>query len=260
MHRNEVLGKILGEGLVPILVDDRLPAESCAEQVLASGLEVIEVSCRHPIALKVIGEIKKRFPQLAVGAASLIEDGRYLNAIRAAGGNVPGIEQAAGAGADFLVSMLPFRRGTYDKFARTHVIIPGVATPGEAQQALDWGANLVKFCNPHLLGGPEFFRGIDAASHRGFPFFITGGIRPEAVGEYVEAQVLVFAAGFDIILGEWYARADGRAATNLLRDALGRYTTAIRRARRQHQGQIPFESKDPAAIAAASGRCLNESP
>jgi len=258
MHRNEALGKILFGGFVPIVVDDRLPAEACAEQVLAAGLEAVEVSCRHPDALAVIGRLKARLPRLAVGAASLIEDGRYLEHLWAAGRSVPNIKQAADAGADFLVSMLPFRQPTYERFSRTHVTIPGVATPGEAQQALDWGANLMKFCSPHLLGGPAFFRGIDAASHRGLPFFTTGGIRPKVIDDYVEAQVLVFAAGFDIILGDAYAQMAQQFAPERLGEALGAYVAAIREARKRHQGHIPFDSKDAAAIAAASGRCLNE--
>ena len=257
MNRNEVLGKLLAGGLVPIFVDGRLDEERCTKEVLAAGLEAVEVSCRHPRAMEVIARLKKAHPRLAVGAASLIEDGRYRDWLWSAGRRVPSIAEAAEAGADFLVSLLPFRRETHERYGRSHVTIPGVTTPGEAHQALDWGANLVKFSGLQALGGPAYLRGMDAATHRGFPFFVTGGMRPETIGPYVEAQALVFGAGFDIILGEDYQAASRRFTPAVLRKSLARYTAAIAEARAKHQPSVPFASKDPAAIAAASGRCLN---
>lgn len=256
MNRNEVLGKIVCGGLVPIVVDDRLPAEACAEAVLQAGLEALEISCRHPRSLEAIGRVKARFPNLAVGAASLIEDGPYRDFL-AKGKAVPTIDEAAGAGADFLVSLLPFREPTYAKHAASRVIISGVTTPGEAHQALDWGANLVKFSGLQTAGGPACLRGMDAATHRGFPFFVTGGMRPEVIGPYVEAQVLVFGAGFDIILGAELDAMSRRFAPGVLTKALGRYTAAIAEARAKHMPGVPFTGKDPFAIAATSGRYLN---
>jgi hypothetical protein len=70
--------------------------------------------------------------------------------------------------------------------------------------------------------------------------------------------VLVFAGGFDIILGESYAQMTQQFAPARVREPLAAYVAAIREARRRHQPHIPFDSKDPSAIAAASGRCLNK--
>ena len=258
MTRNEVLGKIVGGGLVPIFVDGRFDEEACAKEALRAGLEAVEVSCRHPRAMEVIARLKKSHPRLAVGAASLIEDGRYRDWLWSAGKRVPSIAEAAEAGADFLVSLLPFRQETLQRFAASHVIISGVTTPGEAHQALDWGANLVKFSGLAALGGPAWLAGMDGATHKGFPFFVTGGMRPESIGPYVEAQVLVFGAGFEVILGEENCQALARKFTPApLRKALARYTAALAEARSKYQPGVPFASKDPAAIAAASGRCLN---
>jgi 2-dehydro-3-deoxyphosphogluconate aldolase/(4S)-4-hydroxy-2-oxoglutarate aldolase len=257
MDKNAVLGTILRAGLVPVLVDDRLPAMRCVEALLDAGVGAMEVSLRHPRVLDVVREVKREAPDFAVGGASLLEEGRYLDWVRAAGRPLPGIAEAVDAGADFLVSLLPFREATYARYSSSHVIIPGVATPGEAHRALDWGANLVKFINPHLSGGPAFFRGMDAATHRGFPFFTTGGIRPDVIPGYVEAHVLVFACGFEVILGDDCDAMARRWDAGLVRDALAAYTGAIREARQRCEPGVPFESGDAAAIARASGRCLN---
>lgn len=257
MNRDECLGKILRGGLVPIVIDDNLPEEACLEEVLAAGIEAVEVSCRHPRAVELIVRLKARFgDRLAVGGASLIEDGPYRDGLRAAGKAVPHIAEAA-QDADFLVSLLPFREITYQRYARSHVLIPGVATPGEAHQALDWGANLVKFVAPQLAGGPAYLRGMDAATHRGFPFFVTGGMRPEVLDSYVQAQTLVFGAGFDLILSGDYARMHEQFDPATLRRALTAYAAALGEARRKHQPSVPFASGDAAAISAASGRFMN---
>ncbi len=257
MQKNEVLGKILYTGFLPVVIYDRLPVLSCIARVVEAGIEAVEISCRHPQALSLIQQAKKEFPDLAVGAASLIEDGKYRDFIVASGHPLPSIEEVVDVGCDLLVSMLPFREHTYTKYSDTHVIMPGVATPGQAHQALDWGANLVKFVNPKLLGGPTYFRSIDAATHRGLPIFVTGGIRPEIISDYIEANVLVVGAGFDLILDRQYVAMQEDFNENRLLDALKEYVAAVETARQEYQPHIPFAGKDPVAIAAASGRCLN---
>jgi len=257
MTRNETLGKILRRGFVPIVIHDRLPPLECLQVVLEAGIEAMEISCRHPQALALIEEAKRRFPELAVGAATLIEDGRLRAWINATGRPVPAIDEVVDAGADFLVSLLPFREATYERHAHTHVIISGVATPGEGQQALDWGANLLKFVNPRLLGGPDYFRGLDPATYKSFPFFVTGGMRPELLPGYIEANILAVGAGFDLILGDDYAGQQDDFRPADLREALAAYVGVLEEARAQFQPDIPFATGDAVAIAAASGRCLN---
>ena len=257
MTRAETLGKILYRGFVPIILDDELPVMDCLEQMLALGIEAVEMSCRNPQALMLIQEAKRRFPDLAVGAATLLEDGRMRDAVNAAGRPVPSVPQVVDAGADFLVSLLPFRQATYERFGATHIIISGVTTPGEGHQALDWGANLLKFSNPHLLGGPDFFRGIDPATYNSFPFFLTGGMKYENIPAYVAANVLAFGAGLNMVLGPDYVPMQRFYDADTLRDRLTPYLQTLARTRGQHQAGVPFESKDPRAIAAACGRCLN---
>ena len=257
MTKNETLGKILYRGFVPIVIQDLLPPMECLGLVLEAGIEAVEISCRHPEALSLIGQAKAEFPDMAVGAATLLESGKMRDWVNASGRPVPSIDEVVDAGADFLVSLLPFREQTYVKYAATHAIISGVATPGECQQALDWGANILKFVNPRLLGGPDFFRGLDPATYRAFPFFVTGGMRPELLPAYVEANILAVGAGFDLVLSDDYDRMQESFDAETLRAALVSYVQALGEARAQHQADIPFDGRDATAIAQASGRCLN---
>ena len=253
----ETLGKILYRGFVPIIVGDDLPPMRTIEQIAAVGIEVVEISCRRPEATRFIAEAKREFPQLAVGAATLLEEGRMRDFVNGTGHYVPTIAEAVDAGADFIVSLLPFREPTYERYAGQVGIVAGVKTPGEAAQALDWGANLLKFVTPHLVGGPEFFTAMDPATYRCFPFFVTGGMKHDVLPGYVAAGVLAFGAGFDLILGPEYRSCQAVFEAETVRQGLTSYLRTLDRTRRQYQEHIPFAGKDAAAIARASGRCLN---
>lgn len=257
MKKATVLTKILCKGILPIVVPDTLPPMKCLEALMKSGVEAVEVSCRNPKAGEIIKEGKKEFPEMAIGAASLIEDGLYRKHLVNCGNVVPTIDEMIELGSDFLVSLLPFRAKTYEKYSKEYVIISGVATAGEAQQALDFGANFVKFVNLKLSGGPDYFKGIDPASHRGFPFFVSGGMTPDNIPGYVEAKVLVFGAGFDMILNKDYESMKKNFDGKVLLKGIKAYVDAIAAARRIYMKNVPFESRDIKAIIKASGRCLN---
>lgn len=257
MDKHTTLAGILRHGLVPVLLQDKLPPLQCLEQMLEVGLGAVEISCRHPEALQLIALTKRQFPDLAVGAATLVEEGRLRQWIVARGHPLPSIQQVVEAGADFLVSLLPFREATYANFAPTRIIVSGVSTPGEAHQALDWGANLLKFTNPHLIGGPDFFRGLDPATYGTFPYVVSGGMRANVAAGYIEAGVLAVAAGMDQILGAEYTALQEAYDEYVVREKLSEYVATIARARGRAQPHVPYESGDLMAIQQATGRCLN---
>lgn len=257
MTVSEAIGKILYRGLVPIIVGDDLPPLQCVEQIAAVGIEAVEISCRRPEATRFISEAKRQFPHLAVGAATLLEDGRMRGFVSSTSHYIPTIDEAVEAGADFIVSPAPFREGTYQKFAGRVGIIAGVTSPGEAAQALDWGANLLQFVNPHLIGGAEFFRALDPATYRAFPFFVSGGMKYDVLPPYVAAEVLAFGAGFDLILGADYRSVQAVFDSERIQEGLKSYLRTIDRTRAQYQQHVPFASRDANQIAKASGRCLN---
>ena len=64
-------------------------------------------------------------------------------------------------------------------------------------------------------------------------------------------------AGFDLILGPDYQAMQDDFDAGRLRDAVVAYVEVLDAARAEHQAHIPFASRDAAAIARASGRCLN---
>jgi len=199
--KKRALGRLLRQGFLPNMIKDRLPPEAAVEAAVAAGIEAVEISCRRPDTIELLKRLRKSFTGVSFGVSSLIEDGPYFDFLQARGPRFPSIAEAADAGADFLVSALPFSEATYTRYRDSHVIVAGVGSAAEGNRALDLGANLLKFVNPHLLGGPEFFRAMDLATFRTFPYFVTGALKSYHVGGYVSIGALAVGVNFDQILG-----------------------------------------------------------
>ena len=76
--------------VIPVLViEDVAHARPIAEALVAGGLPVLEVTLRTAAALDVIAEMKK-VPGAIVGAGTIVD--------------IPGLESAIAAGAEFIVS------------------------------------------------------------------------------------------------------------------------------------------------------------
>ncbi|MES2694572.1 MAG: bifunctional 4-hydroxy-2-oxoglutarate aldolase/2-dehydro-3-deoxy-phosphogluconate aldolase [Verrucomicrobiota bacterium] len=257
MSRKDVtLGRILKSGLVPVYIHDSLDVVRLAEAAIAAGVHAVEVSCRRPDVVQVVKRLRSEFPDLAVGVASLIEEGAYFDFLQQRGPRFPSIAEAVDAGADFLVSALPFNKETYDRFPDLP-IIPGVHSMSEAKTQLDFGASLVKFGN---VDGPRAAAINCGPIHLGFPMLVTGGVRPEHVGPLVAAKVLVCVAGFELILRPHYLALQKALEGDVVRACVGEYITAFAAARRSHQPHVDFASGDPRLIQEQTGQFLNIRP
>ncbi|MFP4352010.1 MAG: bifunctional 4-hydroxy-2-oxoglutarate aldolase/2-dehydro-3-deoxy-phosphogluconate aldolase [Puniceicoccaceae bacterium] len=177
--------------IIPVIVlDDAGNAEPLAEALLAGGLGIIEVTFRTDAAAESIDRIARRFPEMAVGAGTVVTPEQARRALDAgsAFGLAPGTDPAAIA--VFRDAGIPF--------------VPGVATPSEVQTAFREGCRLLKFFPAGAMGGIPMLKALAAPyAHLGIRFCPTGGVGPGNLAEYL-ALPSVFAVG-----GSWIAtRAD----------------------------------------------------
>jgi len=256
--KNRTLGRILKTGLLPNFINDALCPLKLAKAAREAGILAMEISCRRPDTLDVLARLKKEFPDMSFGVSSLIEDGPYYDFLQKRGPRFPSIKTAAENGADFLVSMIAFNAETYRRH-KNIPIIPGVETPNEAIVQLGYGASLVKFSAPMLKGGPVYFKTMvnSGPIHFGLPLLITGGMRPDMIGKYVEVGMLVAVAGFDLILGEKYNAMRRKPDMQAVKDALADYIKAFADARAKYMPHVNFSSADPAIIQKESGKFFN---
>lgn len=177
----------LGHPVVPVVViDEAEQAPLLAEGLLAGGIRIIEITLRTQAGLDAIRMLRERYPDVLVGAGTVVSDEQAEAALAAGAqfGLAPGTDTA-----------------TIRRFAAAGVpFIPGVMTPGDIQLALREGCRLLKFFPAGPAGGPEFLKAIAAPYlARGVAFCPTGGVNPGNMATYLELP-FVFAVG-----GTWIA-------------------------------------------------------
>jgi 2-dehydro-3-deoxyphosphogluconate aldolase/(4S)-4-hydroxy-2-oxoglutarate aldolase len=157
--------------VIPVLTIDRLEtAIPLAQALVAGGLPVLEITLRTPVALESIKRIKAEFPQAITGAGTVIDTAT--------------LDQALEAGADFIVS--PGATPTLLKAAiQSGVpILPGVNSPSEIMQALEYGLTALKFFPAEAAGGVAMLKAFAAPLPQAV-FCPTGGITTTTAPAYL---------------------------------------------------------------------------
>ncbi len=185
---NDALKTLSSIGIVPVLVlNNADDANPLAEALCKGGLPCAEVTFRTDAAEESIRIISKNYPQMFVGA------GTVLSADQA--------DRAFGAGAKFIVAPGFNPKVVEHCLKKGYPVCPGIMTPSEIEMALDFGLDAVKFFPAESAGGLKMIKAM-AAPYTKVKFMPTGGINPENVKEYLACDK-IFACG-----GSWMVKGD----------------------------------------------------
>ena len=168
------------------MLDDANDAEPLAEALLAGGLNIIEVTFRTAAAAESIERIAKAFPEMQVGAGTVVTLEQAKRAIDAGSkfGLAPGTDPETIA--YFNQQGVPF--------------IPGIMTPSDIQAAVKAGCTSLKFFPAGAAGGPKLLKAMAAPyANLGIKFCPTGGVTIDNMNDYLSMSE-VFAIG-----GTWLA-------------------------------------------------------
>lgn len=154
------------------------------------GINCAEITFRTACAAEAISEGTKTFPDMNIGAGTVI--------------NLSQAKKAVEVGAKFLVS--PGLSDDVAVFAKEKNIpyYPGTVTPTEIMRAIDLGINVVKFFPANVYGGLKAIKALSGP----FPqlkFIPTGGVSEENLAEFLENDK-IFAVG-----GSWMMKGDVKA-------------------------------------------------
>jgi len=187
MHE-EILSKIKEIGIVPVVVlEDEKDAAPLAKALIEGGLPCAEVTFRTACAEECIRRMTSEYPQLLVGAGTVLTTEQ--------------VDRAVGAGAKFIVSP-GFDPEIVDYcLERNILVLPGCVTPSEVAWAVKRGLKIVKFFPAEQFGGLSTLKAL-AAPYVDLQFMPTGGIGPKNVREYLSYNRL-FACG-----GSWMVKSD----------------------------------------------------
>lgn len=178
-----MIDRILAKRIVPVIVLDSVEsAEPLAEALLAGGLDIMEITFRTAAAEESIRRIAKRFPEVLLGAGTLL-DGDQVKRAKDAGavfGLAPGLNPDTIAAAK--TAGLQFS--------------PGVMTPSEVEQALALGCKLLKFFPAEAAGGVDLLKSLAGPyAHTGLKFVPTGGITSANLTNYLKLPVVAAIGG-----------------------------------------------------------------
>ena len=186
--------------IIPVLVLNSLEeGVAMCEKLCANGLPAAEITFRTAAAEPVIREVAERFPDMLVGAGTVL--------------NTADLHRAADAGAKFAVAPGFNPTVAAEALKIGFDFIPGVCTPSEIEQAMALGFRTLKFFPAEAAGGVAMLKSLIAPyRHLGVRFMPTGGVKPANVESYL-ALPEVAAVG-----GTWLNNCDAetvRAAAEI---------------------------------------------
>ncbi len=174
--------KKLGDfGLVPVIKIDRAEdVVPLAKALCEGGLPVAEVTFRTAAAKKAIAAMAKAFPQMVVGAGTVLNAGQ--------------VDDALEAGAQFIVS--PGLNPETVRYCQQKgvPILPGCATPSDMERAIALGLEVVKFFPAEAVGGLAAIKAM-AAPYGSLKFMPTGGINSKNLASYLAFPKILACGG-----------------------------------------------------------------
>ncbi|MBD5486734.1 MAG: bifunctional 4-hydroxy-2-oxoglutarate aldolase/2-dehydro-3-deoxy-phosphogluconate aldolase [Lachnospiraceae bacterium] len=175
-------------GVVPVVVlNDAKDARPLAAALCEGGLPCAEVTFRTEAAEESIRSMVKEFPEMLVGAGTVL--------------TIEQADRAIGAGAKFIVSP-GFDPEIVDHcLERSIPVFPGCITPSEVAQAVKRGLEVIKFFPAEQFGGIDTIKAL-AAPYTDIKFMPTGGINAANLEKYLSYDRIV-ACG-----GSWMVKAD----------------------------------------------------
>lgn len=159
------------EKCIPVVVIKEIEETAKIMKALKNnGINCAEITFRTACAADAIALACKEFPDMLVGAGTVI--------------NVQQCKQAVKAGAKFIVSPgLSVRVAKYCQ-KKNIPYYPGCVTPTEIMQALELGLTTLKFFPANVYGGLKALKALSAP----FPqvkFIPTGGVDRSNIDEFL---------------------------------------------------------------------------
>ncbi len=193
MTKDAMLRNLLGRHVVLPIMTIRTEEAGLriAESLLAGGLTVMEITLRTPEGAAAISAIRRKFPEMAIGAGTLLRPEDFDRAATAGAefGISPGMDRPLAEAA--LKSALPF--------------LPGVQTASEVMTAVGYGLRTLKFYPARAAGGSAVLADFGNI-FQDVMFVPTGKITQADVPEYLALKNVLCAGG------SWMTPADRVAA------------------------------------------------
>jgi 2-dehydro-3-deoxyphosphogluconate aldolase / (4S)-4-hydroxy-2-oxoglutarate aldolase len=188
MTKEEVRARIEEFGIIPAIrlssIDE---ARFAAEAIYRAGLPIAEIPLTVPGALELISALLRDFPDMVVGAGTVLDADTARRAV------IAGARFITSTGMDASVVGLAVEEGV--------LVMPGALTPTEIINAWKAGADFVKVFPCAPLGGDTYIRALKAALPQ-VRLIAGGGVQQHTAGHYISAGASAIGVGKELITHE----------------------------------------------------------
>jgi len=202
----DILKELSLIGIVPVIaINDAADAVPLAQALCDGGLPCAEVTFRTAAAEEAIRNMTKAFPDMLVGAGTVLTNDQ--------------VDRAVAAGAKFIVS--PGLNPETVKHCQEIGIpvCPGTSNPSDIEMALSLGLKTVKFFPAEAAGGLKYIKSI-AAPYVDVTFMPTGGINEKNLLDYLSFKKIICCGGSWMVPGDALAAKDWDRIRSLVSSAV----------------------------------------
>jgi len=193
-------------GVVPVVVlEDVKDAKPLAEALCEGGLPCAEVTFRTAAAEDSIREMSKAFPEMLVGAGTVLTTEQ--------------VDRAVAAGAKFIVGP-GFDPEIVDYCIGKGIpVFPGCVTPTEVSQLVKRGLRVAKFFPAAQYGGVATIKAL-SAPFVGLKFMPTGGVNAKNLREFLSCDAIVACGGSWMVKSDLIRAGDFAKVKELTKEAV----------------------------------------
>ena len=170
-----------------VVINDINDTEKNLGGLCEGGLPCAEITFRTPCAADAIKLGKQLFPQMCIGAGTVINLDQCLKALE--------------AGAEFIVSPGLCEEVAVYCVEKGIPYFPGCVTPTEIMKAISLGITTVKFFPAGIYGGLKAMKAL-AAPFPQIKFVPTGGVDMSNIAEYLAFDKIQAIGGSFIMKGD----------------------------------------------------------
>lgn len=193
-HQATALQMLRAAGILPIVTVDSVDeAMAVAEALQEGGLHSIELTLRTPAALPALSALKKAFPQLVIGAGTVLSPAQLDAAIQ--------------AGSDFIVTPGASPRMVAALAAADLPVVCGAATPSELLVLLEHGFRVTKLFPAASVGGVGMLKALHGPLSE-LMFCPTGGISETDAADYLAQPNVACIGGSWMVPHNWLQAGD----------------------------------------------------
>lgn len=197
--------KVAHLGVIPVVVLDRVEhAFPLGEALVKGGLPAAEVTFRTDAAAGCIRALSGQFPDMAVGAGTVLD--------------LEQAKRAVDAGASFVVSP-GHDIAVVDWCLQNKIaVVPAGVTPTEVTALVNRGIDVTKFFPAGVYGGRKAIDAL-ASVFVGHRFMPTGGVNASNLREYLQDEAIIACGGSWMCAPTLYGDGDFSKVERLAREA-----------------------------------------